>query len=193
MSPKLLNLLLVILPFVLYYGYIDPMYNGTPGLMWTFENTIPVLKAKNVQYENSIGQIDLIQRSADNLNKDYKAVDPKVIEKLNTLLPPSVDPVKLRNDIVSIASKSGVAVTGLTVESDIRDPSAYKISFNIKARYSLFKSFMSSYEKSTRMFILTGMKISRIDASSANDKETQDDIAADKLNISVSSKVYFKK
>ncbi len=193
MSPKLLNLLLVILPFVLYYGYIDPMYNGTPGLAWTFENTIPVLKAKNVQYENSIGQIDLIQRSADNLNKDYKAIDPKVIEKLNTLLPSSVDPIKLRNDVVSIAAKSGVAITNLVVELDPRDQNVYKINFNIKARYSLFKMFMADYEKSTRMFVLTGMRISRIEASGVNDKDVQNDISADKLNISVSSKVYFKK
>lgn len=191
MSPKLFNILLIMIPVALYYGYIDPMYNGTPGLVWTFDKSIPALKSQNVQYVNSIGQIDLIQETSNSLNKDYKAIDPKIIEKVNILLPRSIDPIKLRNDIVSIASKSGVAISGLQVELDQSDQS-YRIAFGVKARYSLFKIFMDNYEKSTRMFILKGLKITHPEAATVTEKDVQDDDNS-KLNISVTSKVYFKK
>ncbi len=191
MSPKLFNILLIIVPAVLYFGYLDPMYNGTPGFVWTPGRSLSALKSENVQYINSINQIDLIKSEADKLNKNYQAIDPELIKKVNNLLPPSIDPIKLRNDIVSIAAKSGVAVTALTVLPDSKDQ-AYRVAFTIRARYSLFKKFMENYEKSTRMFILTDLKINRPEAATMSERDNLED-NADKLTIMIISKVYYKK
>lgn len=186
MSPKLFNILLILIPVSLYFGYIDPFYNGVQGLVWTPERSLNVLKLQNVQHVNALAQIDLIQRESELLQKNYKAIDPAVIEKINNLLPDSIDPVKLRNDVTSIAAEYGIALTGLTVTSGV---GFYKVSFNLKSKYLPFKSFMEKYEKSTRMFVLSSLSIDRPDVSTSN--ENKED--PDNLTIRVTSTVYYKK
>lgn len=189
MSPKLFNILLILTPVALYLGYIDPFYNGVPGLIWTPEKNLNILKLENVQHINAISQLDLIKSESEQLLKNYKAIDPKVIEKVNNLLPDSIDPVKLRNDITSIAAESGLALTGLSVVSEV---DSYKVSFSVRSKYLPFKSFMERYEKSTRMFVLENLSIGRPDESKQNQtNEVKED--PEILTVKVVSRVYFKK
>lgn len=190
MSPKLFNILLVITPAVLYYGYIQPMYNGTPGFVWTPEKSLSVLKNENVQYVNAINQLPIIDKEAKEINAAYKAINPALLQQVKVLLPNEIDPVKLRNDVVSIASQSGIPISNLSVILD-SSGQAYKVSFRTRTRYSLFKNFMKNYEKSTRLFVLTDLSIARASATDAA-KNSEEDLS-DKLDIMVTSRVYFKK
>lgn len=193
MSPKLLNILLVVVPVFLYFGYIEPMYLGTQGFIWTPEKNLSTLKSENVQYIDAINQISAIEQASIKLNKEYTAIPIELVERINLLLPESIDPVRLRNEITSIAANSGVALTGLTITHEEKD-SSYKVSFSVRARYGLFKKFMESYEKSTRMFTLISLSISRVSPGESNEKSLSDaEEALNKLKISVTSKVYYKK
>lgn len=193
MSPKLLNILLIICSVVLYIGYLKPMYTGAPGVIWTPEKSLSALKNENVQYANAINQIELIRREAEKINKEYEAIDKEVVTKAELFLPKVIDPLKLRNDVISIASKSGIAISGLTVTHDATN-SFYKVSFAMKTRYSLFKNFIQNYEKSTRVFSLSVLTIARIDDGENKNltlSEMEDNEG--KLNIRVESRVYYKK
>ena len=146
MSPKLLNVFLVLIPTVLYYGVISPLYTGEAGLIWTPESSIATLKAQNVQYANTINQISLVEQGVTTLNKEYASLDQSILDKTAIMLPDTIqDQVKLRNEILNIANKSGVALNGvsLTIDPKNRDQYVgnYIISFTFKARYAVFKKF----------------------------------------------------
>ena len=156
MSPKLLNILLVLAPLVLYYGYLNPLYTGEEGFIWTPPQSIFALKARNDQYANAINQIDLIAEGANKLTKDYNAIDPEILAKTKILLPDSIDPIKLRNEVISIANKSGIAIRGLKLEPDSKtiDPSlgSYTIAFSINAHYEPLKQLLEAYERNLRLY-----------------------------------------
>ncbi|MBP6888729.1 MAG: hypothetical protein KBC21_03420 [Candidatus Pacebacteria bacterium] len=194
MSPKLLNILLVALPSVLYFGYLAPSYTGEEGLVWTPEKSIKTLQVENVQYANTLSQIDIIKGAAENLNKDYLSFDNDVKEKLTTMLPDAVDPVKIRNEVIIIAAKSGMAVEGLKVEKDAKGDKGinfYKVSFSVRGKYAAFKTLMENYEKNKRFFSLEQAMISRpvLEEKGQEKKDTQEDI----LDFSVTFRVYYMK
>jgi hypothetical protein len=179
MSPKLFNILLVLTPLVLYFGYLSPMYEGVPGFVWTPEASITVLQAQNVQYTNALNQVKLVEDAMNKINKDYTAIDPAVKDKVSLLLPDSVEPIKLRNDVVAIANTSGIALSGLQVSPSVKVKSQnvglYTVAFTVSAHYSVFKKLIESFEKSTRLFILESIVINRPekkdDKTGINDSE----------------------
>lgn len=191
MSPKLLNFLLVILPVVLYYGYIDPMYNGGTGLIWAPEANIQVLKSVNVQYEDAFKQINDLDREVKKINTNYENLDPAIKDKVAMMLPDSIDPVKLRNEVISIANKSNVAISGLKVTETNKTPSAnlgvYTVSFSVKSHYPPLKELLAAYERSMRFFVLNNVSIDKW--TKRNESTEVDDI--EMLSSSVAFNVYY--
>lgn len=192
MSPKLLNVLLILIPVAFYYGYIDPMYNGTPGLVWTPQKSISVLKSENVQYTNALNQVSFLEEEIKKIDKNYKAVDGGVIASSTILLPDSLDPYNIRNEVTSIANKAGVAIVGVNVipSNKIKSPKigTYTVSFTLIARYPVFKKLMEEYEKSMRLFLIDSVMISRVEEKKGEEKTS---VITDKeaLNISVTFNV----
>lgn len=194
MSPKLLNILLILIPVVIYFGYIDPFYTGQPGIIWTPETSISGLQAKNVQYFDALHQVELVKSGMEKLSKDYLAIDEVSKEKAIMLLPDSINDVKLRNEVVAVAAKAGIAISGLKVDKNTtqlfsKDLEGYSVSFTMKANYSTFKKFMEMYEKSMRLFILDSVKITKTERKEGEITEEEPDM----LNISVRSLVYYLK
>lgn len=194
MSPKLFNSLLVILPVVLYLGYLNPAYTGVEGLVWTPTNSILSLQAQNVQYANTLNQIALIEQGALDFNKDYNGISEEKKDKMEIMLSDDVDQIKLRNEIILIAAKSNIAIQTLKVEKDIKGDKGlnfYTVTFSVKSRYPAFKKFMENYEKNMRFFILESASIERQEKKEGDpDAIIIDDEA---LNISISSRVYYMK
>lgn len=200
MSPKLLNILLILVPVLLYFGYIHPIYTGEPGLVWTPEKNIFVLRSLNVQYQNSINQISLIQNQMDQLNKDYNAVDEETKKKIGIMLPDTINPIKLRSEVASIADKSGTAITDIVVvpiNSNIRNGnqklSGYKVSFSTKAHYPVLKSLISNYEKNMRLFILESIAIDKIVKKPGEENKIEVDDDDETLTSAITFNVYYLK
>ena len=170
------------LPLSLYYGYINPIYTGQPGLVWTPEKNIFVLRSVNVQYQNAINQISLIQNQAEQLDKDYNAIDAAIKNKVAIMLPDSIDPIKLRAEVTSIANKSGVAISdlGITYAQNLKNVNVnlnnYQVSFTVKSHYPALKNLITNYEKSERLFVLDSIIIDKFiknpDDKSFDDGET---------------------
>ena len=117
MSSKLLSLLLLVITAALYMLVISPVYSGE-GNIWAPSSGISNLKSLNKQYTSTLVQIDTIERGAEALYKDYTNLNPEVLSKMNILLSDSVDQVKLRNEVVTIASRSGLALEELEVKKE---------------------------------------------------------------------------
>lgn len=190
MSPNLLNVLLVLIPAVLWFGYIDPKYTGEEGLVWGPEKSIKALQGEYVQYVDALSQIDGLQTKADKIIKDYKTVSEEEKNKIQNLLPSTIDSVKLRSEVINIAAKSGIALSDLKVDQDLKDKSSYLVSFSITAYYQQFKELVEQFEKSTRFFIVDKVTISKQELEDASKTNIQDTEA---LSISLVFKVYTKK
>jgi hypothetical protein len=197
MSPKLLNILLILIPAILYYAVYVPLYEGTPGLVWTPKNSIPVLQSQNAQYATTLSQVDEVEKRIKKINEDYKAVPDDVKTKVTTMLPDNLQAIRIRNEVVSIADKNGIAISSLLVTLDssnlAKGLGGYTISFSMKGRYSIFKKTMESFESNMRFFTANSLVIKR-----RGDKEspsTADAATFDKdaLNITVSFKVSYLK
>lgn len=194
MSPKLFNFLLVILPVVIYFGYLNPAYTGTEGLVWTPTNSILALQSQNVQYANTLSQVSLIEQGALDFNKDYNGISQEKRDKMEIMLADDVDQIKLRNEIILIAAKSNIAIQTLKVEKDTKGDknlNFYTVSFSVKSRYPAFKKFMENYERNMRFFILESASIERQEKNELDPNAIIIDDEA--LNISITSRVYYMK
>lgn len=203
MSPKLLNILLIILPAVLYYGVFDPMYNpAAAGMGWKPTETIGSLQAKNINYVDALNTINDIQTQSKKLNDDYQALAKatttnggvSTTTKLAIMLPDTIDPIKLRNEILSIANRSGVEVSGISVKEDLtfRNPTigSYAVVITLTSRYLPFKSLIAEYTKSMLFLNLKSMSITKVSEDALKESLILD---KNSLNIAVTYQVYYLK
>ena len=167
MSPKLLNILLILALVVMYYGLFEPMYTGQPGIVWSPESSIAELQLKNVQYTNAINLVSAAILGIKKINEDYKAVPVATITKVEAMLPDVIDRFKLRNEVISIANNAGVAITGLSIAENGANTNqnikSYIISFEVKARYALLKKLLQVYENNIRFYTIDSFTIGTAD------------------------------
>ena len=196
MSPKLLNILLILLPVSLYFGYIEPAYTGNTGFVWTPDSSIVALRSEKVQYENSIAQVELIQAELDKINKDYLGLDKTIKEKIEIMLPDNIDQFKLRNEVTSIANKANIAISSFKVNpvlvSENPKISGYKVSFSVQGDYSTIKILIESFEKNMRFFLIDNITINRRIKKDDTDKNFTD-INETSLDSIISFNVYYLK
>lgn len=192
MSPKIFTILLILLPTVLYYGFLDPLYHGTTGIVWTPENSIVALQTQNVGYQNALNQVTEVERGAVKLNNEYLTVSSSTIQKTAIMLPDDIDQLKLVNEVKAIANQSGIALSNVTVVEDAqyksKDLVAYKVTFGLKARYPVFKKLMEEYEKNMRFYVTNSITIKR-----PVDGQTTTLLDKDALAMQVSFRVFHLK
>lgn len=157
MSPKLLNIFLLMLSGVLYFFVITPIYTGF-GSLWTPKDGkgIVQLRQSKAKYTVTLEQVGQIITQAENLKKDYLAVPEEDKAKLKQMVPSSVDRVRLLSEITNIGNQSGITLNDLNVtelksfEDKVRG--AYSVSFSVKTSYPRFKEIITNFETSLRLF-----------------------------------------
>ncbi len=162
MSPKLLNLLLIVFSFTLYYLVISPLYSGI-GAIWQPEKSIAALKTLNAQYDQTLSQAEGLLKQADQLRKEYNALDASSKEKMLRMVPESVDPIRLLSEVDRIAAESGIGLASVSyadIPQATKFAGAYQLSMSVKTSYPKFKEFMRNYENSLRLFTLQSVNFS---------------------------------
>lgn len=184
------------IPLVLYYGFFDPLYTGNPGFVWTPESSIRQLQSSNVQYANSLVLVSDVDQRVKKINQDYKLVSSTTTSKVELMLPDSIDPIKLRNEVIAIADKAGISINGLTVNTDdIKSNSnvgAYIISFTVKARYASIKKLLEEYEKNKRFFTIDSLAIRQQDTKNLSPEEVSR-LDKEAIQATVRFNVYYLK
>lgn len=156
MSPKLLNILLALASFVLYYVLISPLWTGT-GSVWSPEKGVQALRASESNYRDTVNQAQNLFTQGKQLQSQYEAIDEEAKAKMSVMIPQKIDQVGLLSEVDAIANKSGIALTNVTAVEGTsldKDRGAYDVTFTVKTSYSKFKDFMRNYETSLRLFTL---------------------------------------
>ncbi|MDB5260619.1 MAG: hypothetical protein JWN37_850 [Candidatus Nomurabacteria bacterium] len=171
MSPRLLNTLLIVGSFALYYVVISPLYSGG-GTVWQPEQSITALKTSNEEYTKTVAQVNELYNEAETLKKQYNNIDADTKKKIETMVPAKIDPVRLLSEVDNIANTTGVPISDLSYSENpaVGGRGSYTVSFSTKTTYTKFKQLLDSYEKSMRLYNIesTSFSVSTEPGTSTN-------------------------
>lgn len=163
MSPKLLNSLLLMGSFVLYYLVIGPLYSGEDTGVWVPEKSVTSLQDAIAQYDGTIDKVDALVKNAATLGKDYNAIVASTTRSnMEIMVPNKIDEVRLLSEVTTLANTSGVATKDIAVKDKNGAFPKYTISFAAKATYGQFKDFIKLYETSLRLYTLDSVSFKTV-------------------------------
>jgi Tfp pilus assembly protein PilO len=120
----------------LFFGYIDPSYDG-----------VKALKVQENEFNQALNKSKELKEIRDELISKYNAFSTNDLNRLNKLLPDNVDNVRLVLDIDNIASAYNMRIKDVTIiRSEEREPGIIGPSENLYESVKLTFSTVSSYE-----------------------------------------------
>jgi len=150
----------------IFFGYVDPTYKNDQGL-----------SSQLGQYENALSNSKELLAERDKLITKLNTFSQSDVNKLQTLLPDSVDSVALIIELDSIASQFGMRVRNFTATpgaSDTLGVSAtpygtLSLSFTTTASFETFVAFLKTVENDLRL-----IDISNVTFTSASNNSVYD-------------------
>ncbi len=142
----------------IFFWYINPTY-------LQLKDTL----AQESQYDQALSRSRELQDTRDQLVSRYNTFSQSDLDRLQKLLPDHVDNVRLILDLDAMASRYGMRVRNVTVESDQSrasqgkigaGPGAYEsviLSFTVSGSYDTFRSYLADLEKSLRLVDVVGL------------------------------------
>lgn len=142
---------LIIAAIGLFYLYTNPQYQE-----------IKTLRVKADAYDNAIIEAQSVVAKRNELVAKKQSFDQNDISKLSTMIPDSIDNIRLIIDVNDVARKHNAALKDIHVAGDSsivskeksNDTKAYgivTISFSTSATYEDFQKLLADYEKSLRL------------------------------------------
>lgn len=169
--------ILIALSVISFIVFTDPTYKD-----------IKELKLEAASYNQALDNAKSLQETRDELAAKYNSFDPNDIDRVEKLLPDSVDNIRLIIEIEKIAAKYGMILkqvkydtfetnatdtAGVTKETkgdallSNREYGEFELQFSTEGEYSKFLSFLSDLEESLRI-----VDISNVSFSSTSDITT---------------------
>lgn len=153
MTPKILNILLLTISAFLYFAVIDPLYSGTTSFLFSDGQSFKSLIAKRDAYDKTIAAVDGLIKQANDAEITYQSVSPEDKKKILTMVPISINDIKLMNELTNIGNLPGnVPIEGMGIKD--RGNGEYTVDFNVTTTYSNFDKIIRIWENSMRLFTL---------------------------------------
>ena len=162
MSPLITKALLIVLPVVLYFQVMKPMYTGI-GSLYSPEKSIPELRMLDDQYDATIVQAQQLVSQADDLKNQYANLSDDTKMKLKVMIPEKIDQVRLVDEVNAIIEKSGftsIDISSTEVTNLGKGKSGYAVSFSTKGTYPKFKELVTNLQKSLRLYTISSVNFS---------------------------------
>jgi Tfp pilus assembly protein PilO len=145
---------LIVLAIALFFTFTNPYYQK-----------VKELRASASEYENVLDNLSRIAETRDQLLINYESIPKVEIDRLGKILPANVDTVRFAQELDSISSSHGIAVTDVKVDTTVsyqegalpalpdegRPYENVKLSFSFVADYENFRKFLEDLEKSLRI------------------------------------------
>jgi len=153
-----LPILFLLLTGGIFFGYTNPAYVHVKDL-----------QAQQSQYDEALSKARELQSVRDQLVARYNTFSPDDLTKLQKLLPDHVDNVRLILDLDTMASRYGMRVRNVTIDTASQKsdqqigPSdkTYEsviLSFSISGSYDTFRQYLNDLEHSLRLVDVTGVQ-----------------------------------
>ena len=151
----------IMLSACIVYAFANPAYQE-----------IKLLRGEKGKYDDSLALVADIENKKNALLEQYNSISEEDKKKISTVLPDSLNFVKLVADIANVASVNGVIVDNITLRemdssvgesvSDAGAPKPYRsaiIGFSFDASFSQFNAFIDNLEKSLRILDVRSVKL----------------------------------
>ncbi|MEK7531732.1 MAG: type 4a pilus biogenesis protein PilO [Patescibacteria group bacterium] len=164
MGKVLLPVLLLIVSAAIFFGFTDKQYQE-----------IKRLKIEEAQLAKALDDWSTLASQIQGLTDVKKNIVKTNLDKLESLLPDSIDNIRLILDIAQIAEKHGLAVknvrvgditkaaAGNSTPSDTTPLGTVTISFSVSAEYDTFRQFIRDVEKSERLVDIVSITLKNSD------------------------------
>ena len=152
------------------------------GIYFTFTSTrleeLKTIQAVNDKYEQAIKNSEELIKVRDDVNQKYSSISIEDRERLNKLIPNTVDNIRLIIDVKdNIAAKHGLTLKGIKTSSPeatqaINDAvidrggqtsgppyGTVTLSFSVSTSYDKFLNFMRDLEASLRVMDISKLSI----------------------------------
>ena len=159
-----------------FFIFIDPMYKG-----------VDVLKQEMTSYDEALNNSKVLEQEKEVLTQKYNLIGAENLDKLQKLLPSSVDNIRLvleiekialaygmslkdvRYDAIQSAPSTAVGGLGRSTRKHHRDYETLNEEFATEGTYSNFLSFIKSLEKNLRIIDISSIAFASSSGSSLQD------------------------
>lgn len=156
-----LPIFMLIVAGVLFFWYIDPTYAHVKELL-----------SQEAQYDGALTKAEELQSVRDQLLQRYNTFSPDDLDRLSKLLPDHVDNIRLILDLDSMASKYGMRVHSVSVNTPNAGTAntpqgqigagtqgfeSIDLTFVVTGTYDTFRQYLSDLEHSLRLVDVVGV------------------------------------
>lgn len=156
------------------------------GVYLTFTSSrwqeVKAIRAVNAEYIQAISNADELIKVRDQVLANYNAFSAEDRDRLNKIVPDTVDNIRLIIDLNNVASRRGVTLQNVKAGTEgespttvvrVSDDASYiptpildtvDVSFNVSAPYTQFIAFMRDLESNLRIMDLKSLTISADDS-----------------------------
>ena len=143
-----------------YFMYINPAFRE-----------INILREKMTEYTDVLEKSKELKNKRDSVLSAYNNISEEDITRLNKIIPETFDTVLLANDINDIASRYGLSVKDIRVNTPdsgsrvvLAEPmnKLYKttaVTFGLNGQYEQFVKFMKDIESSLRLLDVRSLTV----------------------------------
>ncbi len=171
MNRNLIAGILIIISVGIFFTVTDSKYQK-----------VKAIRAQNDQYLEAIEKSKELLKKRDTLAEAYSSIPAQDIERLNRMIPDSIDSVRLIIDMNAIGARLGLTMKNIRI-GDVaktvapeytpkagtqQKPDSVNISFSVTTTYDKFLELLKELEKSLRI-----LEISKFNFT-ANDQGTYD-------------------
>ncbi len=143
------GIIFIVVAVGLYFGYTNPKYQATK-----------IVRDEVARFDEALDRAKELTTLRDELSLTYSSFTESELKKLNTLLPDTIDTVRLIIDVDRIANAHDLTLLNITVAGesggqatgpDSRPYGTMHLSFNVSTTYDRFKTFLADVERSLRI------------------------------------------
>ena len=151
----IIPVILILVSGGIYLGYINGVYDQ-----------IKELKVEEEQYAEALKRSEDLNAIHDRLLTIYNGISTRDLERLEKLLPDTIDSIRLLIDMDGIAAKNGLTLSGLSAQPESTDNEpgtvgVVQMQFSTIASYQKFKDFMRDVESSLRVFDINSLSFNQ--------------------------------
>ena len=162
----IISIILILLAGGLFFTFTDAHYKAAKEL-----------RSEEAQYDEAIARSRELVALRDTLLSQYNGFPADQLDRLNTLLPDSIDNVRLIIDINTIARAYDMSLSSISVGATDADSSAsglgpntnavgtVELAFSVRAPYERFLAFLADLERSLRLVDIVSVSFGTLDPS----------------------------
>lgn len=157
----LLPILFVVIAGGIFFGFIDPTYQR-----------VRELRAEESEFDDALSRSRELQAVRDQLLSRYNTFSQSDLSRLGRFLPDNVDNVRLILDFDALASRYGMCVRDVALETNESRAGRGQVgvaggrfdslilSFTVTGSYDTFRAFLADVEASLRLVDVVSVSFS---------------------------------